>query len=143
MPLHACLTICPWSGPAAAFPFDSLLSVLMTCALLLRAVVGLLSSLQACKRSSFIHSIPGTRVARVVGGAKSTPWAAGTRIAHAPSHVLHACSPQQDRPVPCLVEAPVVWALASGHVHLAALLVAVVEDGNALCPMHAAAPGHV
>jgi hypothetical protein len=53
MPLRACLTVCPWSGPAAAFPFDSLHLLLSTCALLLRAVVGLLSSLQACKLSSF------------------------------------------------------------------------------------------
>ncbi len=52
MPLRACLTVCPWSGPAA-FPFDSLHLLLSTCALLLRAVVGLLSSLQACKLSSF------------------------------------------------------------------------------------------
>jgi hypothetical protein len=29
--------------------------MLLTCALLLRAVVGLLSSLQACERSSFMH----------------------------------------------------------------------------------------
>ncbi len=59
MPLHTCLTIFPRSGPAPAFPFHSLhlpLSVLLTCALLLRACVGLLSTLQACKRSSFIHS---------------------------------------------------------------------------------------
>jgi hypothetical protein len=56
MPLRACLTVCPWSGPASAFPFDSLHLLLSSCALLLRAVVGLLSSLQACKLSSFIHS---------------------------------------------------------------------------------------
>jgi hypothetical protein len=32
------------------------LSMLLTCALLLRAVVVLLSGLQACERSSFIHT---------------------------------------------------------------------------------------